>query len=68
MSVNPEHELSQGIGCEGGRDDDVTPFMQHFPYEDGACVDVRGRCDILLCDDIMHAVLPVQLHLHKNEY
>lgn len=61
--VNSEHELPQGVGFEGGRDDDVTTFRQNVPREHGARVDVCGCGDVLLGDDVMHAVLPVQLHL-----
>lgn len=63
ISVNSKHELSQHVGFEGGWDDDVTTFRQNFPHEHGACIDVCGGGDVLLGDDVMHAVLPIQLHL-----
>lgn len=64
IRVNPQHKLSQGVGLEGGWDDDVAAFRQKFPQKHRACVDVRGRGEVLLGDDVMHAVLPVQLHLN----
>lgn len=63
LGVNPEHELSQGVGFEGGRDDDITTLLQNFSHEHRACIDVHGRGDGLLGDDVVHAVLSVQLHL-----
>lgn len=66
VGKDSQHEVSQRERLEGGGQDDVAALRQRAPQEDGAGVDVGGRLFRLLGQDVMHPVLPVQLHLQDD--
>lgn len=57
-----EEELSLYARLKGGGDDDVAALRQLNPLEDGPGVDVDAPANLLLAH--VHAVDPVQFHLH----
>lgn len=64
VGENPQHEVPQRERLEGGGDDDVSTLRQRAPHEHRPSVDVGGRRHVLLAQDVVQSVLPVQLHLH----
>lgn len=66
VGKDPQHEVSQRQWLESGGQDDVAALRQRVPQEDGAGIDVGGRGHSLLGQDVVHPVLPVQLHLEDG--
>ena len=68
ISINSQHEVSQHLRPEGGRDDDVSAFGQNLPQKHRARVYVRRCGHVLLSDEVMDSILPVQLNLGATEF
>lgn len=66
VSEDPQHVVPQRLGLEGGRDDDVSALRQQASHEHRPSIDVGGGLNTLLRQDVMHSILPVQLHLEQN--
>lgn len=66
VGENPQHEVPQRERLEGGGDDDVPTLRQRAPHEHRPSVDVGGRRHVLLGQDVVQPVLPVQLHLEAR--
>lgn len=64
---DPQHEFPERLRPEGGWDDDVAALRERAPHEHGARVDVGGRRQALLGQDVVQPILPVQFHLEKEK-
>lgn len=64
---DPQHEFPERLRPEGGGDDHVAALWECAPHEHGARVDVGGRRQALLRQDVVHPILPVEFHLEKEK-
>lgn len=62
-----QHEFPKCLRPEGGGDDDVAALQECAPHEHGTSVDVGGRRQALLGQDVVQPILPVQFHLEKEK-
>ncbi len=68
ISEHSDHVVTQSQRLEGGGDDDVASLCEHSSQKHCPSVDVGGGLDTLLGQDVVHPILPVQLHLGEEKH